>query len=134
MSLFTTQNAAAAASSAGTFAKDQATELSTLASNGDFSIRILALLGAMAMLVVSVLGFLGKVLTLKFVSALIDFYIFVFAIITIILESGGKIPLPRSFEQNLYKYGLFLKFVWGRGILYFFVGTLLVSQVSAVTL
>jgi hypothetical protein len=29
---------------------------------------------------------------------------------------------------------LFLKFVWGRGMLYFFVGTLLVSQVSAVTL
>lgn len=86
------------------------------------------------MLVVSVLGVLGKVLTLKFVSALIDCYIFVFAIITIILESGGKIPLPRSFEKDLYKYGLFLKFVWGRGMLYFFVGTLLVSQVSAVTL
>ena len=128
--MFTSQNAAVAASSAGTFAKDQAVELTQLASNGDFSIRILALLGAIAMVVVSVIGFLGKILTLHFVSALIEVYVFALAIVIIILESAGKIPLPRSFETNVHKYALFLKFVWGRGILYFIGGSLQVSQVS----
>jgi len=132
--MFTTQNAAVAASSAGTFAKDQAAELTQLASNGDFSIRILALLGAIAMVVVSVIGFLGKILTLHFVSALIEVYVFALAIVIIILESAGKIPLPRSFETNVHKYALFLKFVWGRGILYFIGGSLQVSQANILDL
>lgn len=129
-SMLTRENAAAAASSAGSFAKEQANEISQLASDGDFSIRILALLGAIAMIVVSILGFVVKMLTFRFVSALIEVYIFVLAIAILILESAGKIPLPRRLGVNLQKYALFLKYVWGRGILYVIGGTLQVSQVS----
>ena len=129
--MFTRENAAAAASTAGSFATEQANELSQLASDGDFSIRILALLGAFAMIVVSIMGFVVKMLTFKFVSALIEVYIFVLAIVILILESAGKIPVPRRVGLKIQKFALFLKYVWGRGILFVIGGTLQVSQVSS---
>lgn len=83
------------------------------------------------MIVVSIMGFVVKMLTFKFVSALIEVYIFVLAIVILILESAGKIPVPRRVGLKIQKFALFLKYVWGRGILFVIGGTLQVSQVSS---
>ena len=127
--VFTSENA----SKATTFATDSAKELRQMANDGDFSVRLFALLGGIALLVNSSLGFVGKILSLKFVGAIIEFYVFVMGIAIIILENK-KIPMPRSFEHNLFKYCLFLKYIWGRGILYFVVGTLDISTGGIISL
>ncbi len=124
--LFTQQNARDAGNAASTFAKEQADEVSRLAREGDFSIRLFAMLGGLAMAIVSVLGFLARIVTLHWVNALLSVYTFVLGIIMVMLE-GKKIPFSNHFEDNIVKYGLFLKFVWGRGCLYFVAGTLTIA-------
>jgi hypothetical protein len=127
--IFTQENANAA----GNFAKEQADEVGRLARDGDFSIRLFAMLGGLAMIVISVLGFVTKLLTLHWVSALVEIYTFVLGIIMVVLE-GKSIPFSSSFESGIYKYALFLKFVWGRGVLYFIAGTLQLIQAGLLDL
>lgn len=122
-SVFTRDNANAA----GTFAKEQAEEVKRLASEGDFSIRLFAMFGGLAMVVSSVLGFVGRVLTFHWLNAVISVYTFILGIIMVMLE-GKRIPFSGRLESGLYKYALFLKFVWGRGIVYFIGGTLEISS------
>lgn len=124
--LFTQRNVQQAGDVAGTFAKEQVDEVSRLASEGDFSIRLFAMLGGLAMAVVSVLGFVARILTLHWVNALLCIYTFALGIIMVFLE-GKKIPFSGALEENIVKYALFLKFVWGRGCLYFVAGTLTIA-------
>jgi hypothetical protein len=121
--VFTKENANAA----GSFAKSQADEVRKLASEGDFSIRLFAMFGGMAMVVASILGFIGRVLTFHWVNAVISIYTLILGIIMIMLE-GKRIPFSGRLETSLYKYALFLKYVWGRGILYFIGGTLEITS------
>jgi hypothetical protein len=124
--LFTQQNAKQAGSVAGIFAKEQVEEVSRLAKEGDFSIRLFAMVGGLAMAVVSVLGFVARIVTLHWVNALLCVYTFALGVIMVLLE-GKKIPFSGKLEDSIVKYALFLKFVWGRGCLYFVAGTLTIA-------
>jgi len=117
------------AETAGLFLKEQTLHLTQMASNGDLSLRLLAMLGGLAMVATSVMGFLGHVLTLAFVKAVIDMYTLFLGMVVLVLE-GRQLPFPPSLEQGITKYALFLKFVWGRGCLYFVAGTLQLAQHS----
>jgi len=127
--VFTKENA----EKAGTFMKERTLELRQMASDGDLSLRLLAMLGGIAMVVTSVMGFIGHVFTLAFVKALLEIYTFFLGIVVLVLE-GRQIPFPRGLEQGINKYALFLKFVWGRGCLYFVAGSLQLAQYSIVDL
>jgi hypothetical protein len=122
--VFSSENA----SWAGRLATDKMTELKQMASEGDFSIRLLAQIGGLAMMVLSIMGLVLKIINLDFLGALVEVYTFLMGLIVIILESKA---FPRRFEQTLNKYMLFLRFVWGRGCLYFVAGTLQATQVSS---
>ena len=123
-SIFTSENA----QKANQYAKEKAKELRIMAREGDFSIRLLALIGGVAMCIVSAFGFITTFTAFHGVSALVELYTFCLGVIIILLE-GTKMPLINDrFRQNLSKYALFLKFVWGRGILYFIAGTLQLTQ------
>lgn len=108
-------------------AKARLDELTRSAREGDISIRLLALLGGVALIAYSVLGFMQHILLFEIVKALIEIYAFALGLIIVILESR-QLHLPESFLKSLYKYALFLKFVWGRGLLYFVAGSLQLSQ------
>ena len=95
--------------------------------DGNFSLRLMALLGGLGLVVASVFGFLNRVLSLNIFSALIELYTCAGGFVILILEAR-LLNLPERFLENLYKYALFLKFVWGRGCLYFIVGTLQFMQ------
>jgi hypothetical protein len=114
------------ASWAGKLATDKIDEVKQMARDGDVSIRLLAQLGGLAMIVLSIMGCIMKILNLEFFGALVEFYTFLMGLVVIILESKA---FPRRFEQNLNKYCLFLRFVWGRGCLYFVAGSLQATQV-----
>lgn len=109
------------------FASESAAEFRQNLNEGHMSLRLLALLGGVAMIVVSVMGFMSDAFMLKWISAVFQIYTVVLGFVIIILESGRRLSFFRRLENTLYKNALFLKYVWGRGLLYFFAGTLMIS-------
>jgi hypothetical protein len=79
------------------------------------------------MMAVTVLGFVGNILTLHWFEALFNFYVFILAIVVVVLESGQKFSLFARLESSLYRNALFLKYIWGRGIIHFVAGTIQIS-------
>lgn len=120
---FTAQNAAAAQS----FAKDTAQEVKQNIHDGDWSLRLLALLGGLAMIAVSILGFIGHIVMLHWFSALFNVYVFILGILIVVLESGRRFAVFARLESDLYRNALFLKYIWGRGIVYFIAGSIQIS-------
>jgi len=119
--------AAATATAAGYFAQGQFEQVQELASKGSVSIRLCAILGGLALIVTSVLGFLQRFVSFRWVGAILNIYTFGLGCVMILLE-GKQSSTLGDLESSLYKYALFVKYVWGRGILYFIAGTLEMSQ------
>lgn len=94
---------------------------------GDYSIRLLALVVGFALLGESFFDFLGEIVKLNFSGALMSAYSFILGVIMIVLESR-QLQVDEGWLKKIYKYALFLKFVWGRGILYFVAGTITMAQ------
>jgi hypothetical protein len=117
---------------ASSVAKHTAKDVQRNLSEGNWSLHLLALMGGLAMVVFSTLSLVGHVLTLSWLTAVFDVYTFFLGIIIVILESGRKLSFFSRLENGLYKNALFLKYVWGRGIVYFVAGTLQVSKRSLV--
>jgi COPI associated protein len=126
---FTKQNIEAATK----YTKEQAVELKKQAQDGDHSLRFLGVVAGIACVVVGILELISRFLRFDIVGALIDFYIIVLGVIVIVLE-GKNTLLPTKLVDNVHKYALFLKFLWGRGCLYFVIGTLLLSQFDLLNL
>ena len=55
-------------------------------------------------------------------------YTFSFGIIICILEGRMFVPETHKYQQKFITYAKLLKYVWGRGLFYFFAGTLQFSQ------
>ncbi|KAL7546167.1 hypothetical protein ACHAWF_009509 [Thalassiosira exigua] len=65
--------------------------------------------------------------TFKWITAIFEVYIIILGIVMIILEYGRSLSFFSKMEATLYKHALFLKYVWGRGVLYFIAGTLTIA-------
>mmetsp|Transcript_15304 Transcript_15304/g.20176 ORF Transcript_15304/g.20176 Transcript_15304/m.20176 type:complete len:257 (+) Transcript_15304:92-862(+) len=115
-------------SEAGNFASQRAAEFKQNLNEGNWSLRVLALIGAMAMMSVSVLGILADLVRLNWIAVIFEIYCFLLGVVIIILEYGQQLSCFARMESGLYKNALFLKYVWGRGLLYFVAGTLELSQ------
>lgn len=114
---------------AGRFTKEKALELKTQAQEGDRSLRFLALIGGVGCVFVGFFELASRIMGIQLVAAIIDLYIIMLGSVVVILE-GKDIFLSKRLVQNLNKYALFLKFLWGRGSLYFVCGTLLLTQID----
>lgn len=106
----------------GAVVKRRFVELSESVITGDCSIRLLALFGGIALIFVSAFDFVSKLITLR-LTAILEVYTFFLGILMILLESR-QLNIPGNWEEIVYKYALFLRYVWGRGILYFVAGSL----------
>lgn len=113
---------------AGSFARERAGELKQSVLEGNWSLRILVLLGALAMMTTSFIGLISDVYRIDTISAIIDIYCILLAVLMIILEYGYQLSFFAAIQPSLYKNALFLKFVWGRGLFYFVAGTIEISQ------
>jgi len=122
---FTNENFEAA----GRFTKEKAIELKTQAQEGDRSLRFLALIGGLGCIIVGLFELTSRIMRLQLVGAIIDIYIIMLGSVIVILE-GKDMFLSKILVQNLNKYALFLKFLWGRGSLYFICGTLQLTQID----
>jgi hypothetical protein len=118
---------------AGNVVSGKAAELKTQAQDGDQSLRLLAFLGGVILIVVAGMEFTGKLLSLNIIGAFIEIYTFLIGVVVIILE-GKDMILSTNLQNRIYKYALFLKFLWGRGCLYFICGTLQLYQIDLLNL
>lgn len=111
----------------GSVASERAAELQRSVQEGDFSIRLLALLAGLSLVLSALLGFLGTFVTFHWTSAILEFYALVLGLLMIVLESK-QLSLPDAFLQQVFVNARFLQFVWGRGILYIVGGSLQLAQ------
>ena len=100
---------------------------------GDFSLRLLVLLGGAGVIISSAIGFISHAIFLNFTGTLVELYTFAFGCIIMVLESR-QLSLPQVYMEKVLKYALFLKFIWGRGVLYSLAGTLQATQGSLMDL
>ena len=126
---FTSENIEAA----GRYTKEKALELKTQAQEGDRSLRYMGLIGGVACILVGLFELTSRIMRLQLVGAVIDVYVIMLGSVIIVLE-GKDMFLSKRLVQNLNKYALFLKFLWGRGCLYFICGTLQLTQIDLFTL
>ena len=89
---------------AALIAKEELSKLGEAAKRGDMSIRALALMGGAAMVVTSMLGLLGRFVTLHWLSMLIDCYLTVFGLVVILLEGKRYANLPQEIDEMIGKY------------------------------
>mmetsp|Transcript_7034 Transcript_7034/g.10393 ORF Transcript_7034/g.10393 Transcript_7034/m.10393 type:complete len:286 (+) Transcript_7034:45-902(+) len=111
------------ADKAKVFAKAQYDKLKKIASDGNMSLTFLALVGGVAMMVTSIMGVVGRFLTLSWIGALFDVYIFFFGVLVVFLE-WKKFPGRDKYNMVIHTYFHFLDYIWGRGVLYFVAGSL----------
>ena len=104
-------------------AQEKWIEVRNSVEDGQVSIRLMALLSATALILSSALGLLGAILSFNISETIIEIYSMALGVIMILLESK-QLNLPQKYLDRLYHYALFLKYVWGRGILYLITGSL----------
>lgn len=103
------------------------------AMTGNISIRYCALFAGTILLLTAIIGFIKDAFfLLSFAPALVELYAILLGLLILVLESkGNKVgtyQVPTAWIDELHKYALFLKYVWGRGVLYAVAGSLQTAQ------
>ena len=116
-----------------TVASERAADVRASVMRGHFSLRLLVLLGGVALIILALFGFFWHILLLNFTAALMELFTLALGGVILVLESR-QLSLPSEYMEKLLKYALFLKFIWGRGLLYCFAGALQAMQGSTADL
>ena len=126
--LISSQAATAAATSGVSFLNAASAKINQARAEGPLTFRMLGFIGGLAMIVSNGLAILERFFSFNFAGALIAIYGVFFGVIIVMLE--GPVPCKERMQGGIRFYAKFLEFTWGRGALYFFVGTLQVSNVN----
>lgn len=97
------------------------------AEEGDWTWKVLGLFGGLAMMGTGALSFMGDFFLFNYFGAVLDVYIFLFGILSVCLEYKESI-LPTKWVDQLKIEAKFMYKPYGRAVLYFFFGVLLISQ------
>jgi len=87
------------------------------------------------MVVTSATDWAGEIFTFSFIKALISVYTFLLGMLFCILEVHLWFPSSVTvarFRETVHEYASFLKFLWGRGLLQLFAGSLQLSQMNPI--
>jgi COPI associated protein len=126
--LIGTQAATAAATTGVSFLNAAGAKIIQARDEGPLTFRMLGFIGGLAMIVSNGLAILERFFSFNFAGSLIAVYGVFFGVIIVMLE--GPVPCKERMQSGIRYYAKFLEFTWGRGALYFFVGTLQVSNVN----
>lgn len=102
-------------------------KISSWAKEGPTSIKFLAFCGGTAMMINAGLKIFYKILTFSPFDAMIQCYIMLFGMITILCEAK-QILCPKLLRQMISKYAHFLDYLTGRGLFYIFIGSFLITR------
>ena len=107
---------------AGMVMQQNAHEIQKEVKEGDWSLHVLSLIAGMAMMVASINGFLGKMVTLRWDSAILDVVVFLVGLGVVLVESGVvNLSFFASTNTMINQNAPFLRSLLGRGCL--LVGT-----------
>lgn len=121
------------ADSAKDAAKDEGSKLMKWVKEGPMALKVLSFLGGLGVMTVSFTFFFNGLATLKLTDALTHFYTFIFGLLTVVLEMNNFF-CTAGFRATIESEFRFLSRLWGRGVFYFFVGTLLFSLMNTLQL
>lgn len=124
--LISAQSASAAAATGAGLINAASSQILKAQAEGPFTFRILGFIGGLAMIVSNGIAILDRFFSFNFAGAMIAIYGVFFGIIIALLE--GPFPFKERVQGGIRFHAKFLDFTWGRGALYFFVGTLQVSN------
>ena len=124
--LINPQTATAAAVTGAGFINAATSQIVKAQADGPFTFRILGLIGGLAMVFSNGIAILDRFFSFNFAGAMIAVYGVFFGIIIVMLE--GPFPFKERIQGGIRFHAKFLEFTWGRGALYFFVGTLQISN------
>jgi hypothetical protein len=124
--LLSPEASAAAATAGAGFLNASAAKIQKARADGPLTFRMLGFIGGLAMIVSNGIAILERFFSFNFTGAIIAIYGVMFGIIVTMLEAPG--PCSRRLQSGIRFYAKFLNYTWGRGALYFFVGSLQVSN------
>ena len=124
--LLNTRMVSAAATSGAGFVNASAEKIRRATAEGPLTFRILAFMGGFAMIISNGIAILDRFFSFNFAGAMIALYEVFFGVIIIMLEAPG--PFSKQLDAKIRFHAKFLEFTWGRGALYFFCGSLQVSN------
>jgi hypothetical protein len=97
--------------------------------DGNWTWKVLGSFGGIAMVACGSLSFLGHFLLFDYFGAILDVYIVLFGLLSIVLEYKDTF-LPAKWVEQLKVEAKFMYKPYGRAVLYIFFGILLISQQS----
>mmetsp|Transcript_6757 Transcript_6757/g.13173 ORF Transcript_6757/g.13173 Transcript_6757/m.13173 type:complete len:257 (-) Transcript_6757:793-1563(-) len=119
-----------AAEAAG-YVKSKGNEIIEMAEAGPLPLRVLAFLGGIAMIAASIIDAVRGMWHLDVIHVMVSVYVCLFGALICVLEGAQFLPSRvTSVQGSLYNNARFLRFSWGRGLLFFFAGSLQFSHWS----
>lgn len=110
------------------FLKRQASKLFQICREGPLSFRILAFFGGIGMVFASLVH---PIIHFSVPALVIAIYTFWFGVLICVVE-GRVFDVPKSWQRTVKFYFRVLDFVWGRGVIWAFAGSLMLSQPSPI--
>lgn len=108
---------------AGHLAQQTARDVQTEVNQGDMSLRVMTLVAGVAMMIVSILGFMGKFLSFRWDSAFLDAIVFSVGLAFVLLESGLiKLGICAATDSVINDNAPFLRSLIGRGVVFVLTG------------
>jgi len=95
------------------------------AANGTLPMQYLGLVSGAYMIITGILGMVTGIVSFNIIKTVLDLYIGLFGIATVILEV--KFQKAEDWRKKIYIYFKALSFVWGRGSFHVFCGVVLLS-------
>jgi COPI associated protein len=126
--LVSAEAASATASYGTSVVRDAMSRVQKAQKEGPLTFRTLGFLGGIAMTISNALAILDRFFSFNFTGAVLAIYGVFFGILITSLEGTGS--YSKILNSTIRYYAKFLDFTWGRGALYFFVGTLQASNVN----
>lgn len=124
--LISTETAAHAAGYGTSFVNNAYTRITEAQRDGPLTFRMLGFIGGLAMTVSNALSILDRFFSFNFAGSLLAVYGVFFGLVITTIEGPG--PCARRLDSGIRYYAKFLEYTWGRGALYFFVGSLQASN------
>ena len=109
------------------FGSEKFAILRSNATQGPTTFKTLAFFGGIASIAVGTISILGHFLFLNWIGAAIDLYLVIFGGCVLLLEARNSV-LPRKYKIALNTNFKLLSLLAGRGALYLFMSTLLLSR------
>ena len=126
--LLSSSAVSAAASTGASFVNAGAEKIQAARREGPLTFRMLGFLGGLAMIISNGLSILERFFSFNFAGCLLAVYGVFFGVIIVLMDAPMPVICASRVQNGIRFYFKFLEYTWGRGALFFFVGTLQASN------